>query len=470
MSAMTEFLTVSNAAIAVVLGLMALVASYRSLLTSRTPQGATAWILLILLLPLVGSLMYLVFGHANYKQFERERHKSDKDLFEMASDEQVAEDPSRLTPFARIARLPVTDGNDMFLLIDGKATYDALLDAIRGARTTLFVQFYTIKDDDIGRALRDALVERAQAGVSVWLLHDELPFFGLPRPFARSLTDAGVRLARPRGPKRLLGPFQFNYRNHRKLVVVDNEIAFTGGLNVSKTYLGRDPSIGPWRDTFAAFRGPVVSQLALHFSSDWLWADGEDLSHIASSVPSPAGDLKAVALAPSPAEEIAAGNLYFIALAHAAQKRLWISTPYFVPDRDVLTALRFAALRGVEVRLLVPGRADHYITYFAAMAYFDDLRSVGGEVWMYDPAFIHQKVALVDDDLASVGSINLDIRSGLLNFEITVVMEGRRAASAVKDMLETDFSNATRVDLDLADRPIVTGMLARAARLFAPVL
>jgi cardiolipin synthase len=467
---MADFLTATNAAIAAGLAVLALVASYRALLTSRTPQGATAWILLILLLPIFGTLLYLVFGHANYKSFERERRKSDEDMFDMASEASVAQDPSRLDTFARIARLPVTEGNDMSLLVDGKATYDAVLGAIRGAQHTLFVQFYTIKDDDIGRDLRDALIDRAKAGVSIWLLHDELPFFGLPRGFKTKLEDVGIRLARPKGPKRLLGPFQFNYRNHRKLVVVDNKLAFTGGLNVSKTYVGRNPSIGPWRDTFASFRGPVVAQLALHFSSDWMWATSEDLSEIAAATPAPSGPLRAVALAPSPAEDIAAGNLYFIALAHAARKRLWISSPYFVPDRDVLTALRFAALRGVDVKILVPGRADHYITYFAAMAYFDDLRSAGGEIWTYDPAFIHQKVALVDDDIASIGSINLDIRSGLLNFELTVLMEGKSAASAVEHMLITDFGHATRVDIDLPDRNLIVGMLARIARLFAPVL
>ncbi|MBO6884418.1 MAG: cardiolipin synthase [Marivita sp.] len=467
---MAEFITLTNAAIAAALAALGLFAAYRALLTSRTPQGATAWILLILLLPIFGTLLYLVFGHADYKSFERDRRKSDEDIFDMASEANVTHEPSRLDTFARIARLPVTDGNDMSLLVDGHATYEAVQEAIRSAKHTLFVQFYTIEDDDIGRVLRDALIERAKAGVSIWLLHDELPFFGLPRGFKRSLEQAGIRLARPKGPSRLLGPFQLNFRNHRKLVVIDNTVAFTGGLNVSKTYVGRNPSIGPWRDTFARFRGPVVAQLALHFSSDWMWATGEDLGDIAASTPAPAGPLRAVALAPSPAEEIAAGNLYFIALAHAAQRRLWISTPYFVPDRDVLTALRFAALRGVDVKILVPGRADHYITYFAAMAYFDDLRSVGGEIWTYDPAFVHQKVALVDDDLTSIGSINLDVRSGLLNFELTVVMEGKAAASEVETMLSTDFGNATRVDIDLSDRNMIVGMLARIARLFAPVL
>ena len=467
---MTEFSTITNGIIAIAIGALSLIASYRALLTSRTPQGAVGWILLIVLLPLIGTLFYLVFGYADYKRFARDRHLSDAALLDDAEEARAnPAGPSRLSSFARIARLPVTEGNDMALLIDGHATFDALHAAIRMATSRVMVQFYTIEDDTVGQAFRDLLIERARAGVEVFLLHDELPFFGLPRAFKQSLRDAGVRISRTKGPTRLLGPFQLNYRNHRKLVVVDDAVAFTGGINLSKAYIGQS-SIGAWRDTFARFHGPVVTQLALHFISDWRWATNEDLRHPETMAQPHAGTLKAVALAPSPAEETAAGNLFFIALAHAAQKRLWISTPYFAPDRDVLTALRFAALRGVDLKVLVPCNADHYLTHFAGMAYFDDLRSVGGEVWSYLPAFVHQKVALVDDDLASVGSINLDIRSGLLNFEVTVVTEGASAAASVEEMLRTDLGNASRVDIDLEDRPLPTRMAARVARLMAPVL
>lgn len=467
---MTELSTITGAIIALAIGVMSIVASYRALLTSRTPQGAVGWILFIILLPLIGTLFYLVFGYADYKRFARARRLSDATSLEDATvDAPTPARPSRLAAFSRIARLPVTEGNDMTLLIDGHATFDALHAAIRGATSRIMVQFYTIEDDTVGQAFRDILIERATAGVEVFLLHDELPFFGLPSAFKRSLRDAGVRISRTRGPKRLLGPFQLNFRNHRKLVVVDDTVAFTGGINLSRAYIGQS-ALGAWRDTFARFRGPVVTQLALHFISDWRWATQEDLDQPEVATTTPPGPLNAVALAPSPAEEIAGGNLFFIALAHAAQTRLWIATPYFAPDRDVLTALRFAALRGVDLKVLVPYHVDHYLPYFAGMAYFDDLRSVGGEIWTYQPAFAHQKVALVDDDLASVGSINLDIRSGLLNFEITVVMEGTSAAADVEDMLRTDLDLAIRVDVDLEDRPLMTRMAARVARLMAPVL
>jgi cardiolipin synthase len=467
---LTEFSTIINAIIALAIGGLSLAASYRALLTSRTPQGAVGWILFIILLPLIGTLLYLVFGYADYKRFARERRLSDAASLDEAKDDlTLPAVPSRLTAFSRIARLPATKGNDMALLIDGHATFEALHAAMRTATSRIMVQFYTIEDDTVGQAFHDILIERARAGVDVFVLHDELPFFGLPAAFKKSLRDAGVRLARTKGPTRVLGPFQLNFRNHRKLVVVDDTVGFTGGINLSKAYIG-ESSLGPWRDTFARFHGPVVKQLALHFISDWRWATNEDLDHPAIAAAIPKGRLNAVALAPSPAEETAAGNLFFIALAHAAQKRLWISTPYFAPDRDVLTALRFAALRGVDVKVIVPRHADHYLTHFAGMAYFDDLRAVGGEIWSYTPAFLHQKVALVDDDLASVGSINLDIRSGLLNFELTVVMEGASAAADVEAMLRTDLDNATRIDFDLDDRPVLTRMAARVARLMAPVL
>lgn len=466
---MPEFVTIGNTVIATAIIVVSLGAAYRALLTSRTPQGATAWILLILLLPLLGTLVYFVFGHADYKGFERDRQKSDKGMFNGPSDRERPKTASRLDPFARIAGLPITEGNTMSLLIDGDATFKALTEAINRATSRIYVQFYTIEDDHIGRALRDALVERARAGVEIWVLHDELPFFGLSRAFKKPMIAAGIRITRPQGPKRVLGPFQLNYRNHRKLVIIDGTVAFTGGLNVSKTYIG-ESSIGAWRDTFARVEGPVVQQLGLHFSSDWLWSTGEDLSsHFAETLPA-AGSSRALSLAPSPAEDLAAGNLYFIAAAHAARHRLWIATPYFAPDGDVLTALRFAALRGVDLKILVPGRSDHYLPYFAAMAYFDDVRSVGGEIWTYDHAFMHQKVVLVDDDVASVGSINLDIRSGLLNFEITVLMEGKDCVAEVKHMLETDFENASRVDFDLTDRSLFPRVAARISRLFAPVL
>ncbi|TDL75011.1 cardiolipin synthase [Palleronia sediminis] len=449
----------------------AVAAAWLSLKTSRTPQGSAAWIVLILAYPYVGVPAYALFGYANYSRFAQRRRASDAQVGVDGPDADRAPDPEdRLAIFARLGGSQVTHGNAMTLLIDGQATFDAIFDAIGRAERYVLVQYYTIEDDALGRRLRDLLIARARAGVEVWLLHDELPLVGLPRSYWQALRAAGVHTARPKGPSRALGPFQLNYRNHRKLVVVDGTEAFTGGLNCSETYMGRNPRYGDWRDTFCRLTGPVVLQLQRGFAADWSWAAGDailDRLDTRSAVGAN-GPVRAVALAPAPTDRVSTGNLYFIALATAARERLWITTPYFVPDSDVLSALQLAALRGVDVRILVPDRPDHRLPYWAAFSYFDELRIAGGEIWRYEGAFMHQKVALVDDDICSVGSINLDIRSGLLNFELTVVMQDRAAAAWVEAMLNDDLARCHKLDRWLPDQPVGLRVLARTSRLLAP--
>ena len=447
----------------------AIVAAYLAIRTARTPQGAVGWIVLILAYPYVGVPAYAIFGWANYANFAERRRRSDAQIGEDGIDIGAPATPDdRLSVFSRLAGHQVQDGCDMTLMIDGADTYDGLFAAIGRAETYVLVQYYTIVDDEVGGRLRDVLCERARAGVRVYLLHDELPLIGLPRRYWRQMTEAGVRHARPKGPSRALGPFQWNYRNHRKLVVVDGTQGFTGGLNCSETYLGRS-RMGPWRDTFAAFSGPVVDQLERSFAADWAWATGEDIREIL--LPAPAsGDMRAVALPLGPTDRLNTGSLYFVALAQRARERLWIATPYFVPDSDVMAALQLAALRGVDLKILVPDRPDHWLPYWAAFSYFDDLRHTGAEIWRYTPAFLHQKVALVDDDLVSVGSVNMDVRSGFLNFELTVLVESSRAATDVEAMLRRDLDHAYLLEKDLSEQPAHRRVLSRVSRLMAPQL
>lgn len=421
MDLLQGFFEIEELILRAILTIPAIALAFFAIKTSRTPQGAVGWIVFMIAYPFLGVPAYLLFGFANYAKFAERRRASDRRVGEQDADQPAPATPDdRLAVFSRLSNNPVTDGNAMHLLIDGTQTFDALFAAIERAEHYVLVQFYTIQDDEIGGRLRDVLVAKAQQGVPCYVLHDELPFIGLPRRYWRALDDAGVHNARPKGPKRALGPFQWNYRNHRKLIIVDGTHAYTGGLNCSKTYIGKS-KIGAWRDTFAAFQGPVVDQLENSFAADWLWATGNDMRDLLRPAPTDAGGMRAVALPMGPTDRLNTGNLYFVALAQRARKRLWIATPYFVPDSDVLAALQLAALRGVDLKIIVPNVIDHYLPYWAAYSYFDAIREAGGEVWRYAPAFTHQKIALVDDDLFSVGSVNLDIRSGLLNFELTVM-------------------------------------------------
>ena len=466
---LNNFFEIEGLILRAALVLPAIATGYLAIRTSRTPQGAMGWIVLILAYPFVGIPAYAIFGWANYAKFAERRRASDARIGEDGVNPREPSDPEdRLSVFSRLSSNQIAEGCDMKLLVDGEATFDAVEAAIRSAEHYVLVQFFIFSDDKIGRRIQAACIERARAGVKVFFLHDEFPLFGLSRRFMRQMHAVGIQTAKPKGPRRALGTFQWNYRNHRKLVVADGTVALTGGQNCSKTYIGESRH-GPWRDTFASISGPVVDQLERSFAADWAWATGDDIRPMLRPAPK-TGEMRAVALPIAPTDELNTGNLYFIALAQLARERLWIATPYFVPDSQVMAALQLAALRGVDLRLLVPDRPDHWLPWWAAFSYFDDLRAAGGTIYRYTPAFMHQKVALVDDDVASVGSVNLDIRSGLLNFELTVIVESPEAARSVETMLLRDFEGAYRLDTRLSEQPALRRILARVSRLTAPQL
>lgn len=450
----------------------AVLTSFMAIRTSRTPPGATAWVVFILALPPLGIPIYAIFGYANYWGFTKARRASDASLTShgpAVNDPPVGE--GRLGVFERLSDMPVQSGNGCELLVDGKETYDALIDAIGRAERYVLMEFYTIRADWVGQRFKAALIDKAREGVAVYVLHDSFRAVGLPRGYANDLRKAGVRIKAPRGPRRALGRLQMNFRTHRKMVVVDGTVGFTGGLNIGKEYLGQDPKVGAWRDTFVRLTGPIVSQLQHSFVADWLWSTGDRLSEsmVWDAGRDPA-DLRGLMVSPSPTDVINSGNMYFIALACLARRRLWIATPYFVPDTEVLAALKLAALRGVEVRVLVPDKPDHYMPWVAAFSFFDGLREVGGEIWRYTEGFLHQKVVLVDDDLVSVGTINLDIRSGILNFEQTAILQGAEAGRMTEEMLRADFARAYRMDASFDQQPKLRRVAAQVTRLLAPVL
>ena len=456
-----------TAAIAILATLTAL----RAINTARTPQGAIGWVLIIAAVPPLGIPLYWIFGLADHSRIVAAQRAAQTAPDRRAAAMLPCRAGQRLGTFEALAGRRASRGNGAELLVDGEATYAAFDEAIAAARSYLLVQFYIVRHDASGRRLKDALIAKAQQGVSVFLLHDALYGVGLPRRFVRELEAAGIQVRAPRGPRRVLGRFQVNFRNHRKLLIADGKVAFTGGLNIGEEYLGRHPRHGPWRDTHLRLAGPIIARLQQDFAVDWRRASGTKLPVELDWEPgTDARDMCGLIVAPAPTSRIETGNLYFCALAQSARRRLWVATPYFVPDTDVLSALKLAALRGVEVRILVPDRPDHYLPWLAAFTYFDDLRHAGGQIWRYHAGFMHQKVALVDDEVASVGTINLDIRSGILNFEHTAVIQDRGFSREVEAMLERDFARSKLMETNLSERPRSLRLAASGARLLAPLL
>jgi len=471
----TFVVSVVSAAIYVVGFVSAVHAAHKS----RTSQGAIAWSMALLAVPFLSLPAYWVFGRSKYHGYVKARRHGAASIQRLATaiEEHAPEyrpevpEGSCFRALERLVRLPVTKGNRSRLLIDGKQTFDAIFAGIAGAREYVLVQFYIVRDDHIGRRMRDALLAKAKEGVRCYFLFDEIGSASLPYDYVRSLREAGIRASPFRSTKGPANRFQFNFRNHRKVVVVDGRTAYVGGHNVGDEYLGEDPKLSPWRDTHVEVQGPAVQGVQLSFLEDWFWATQED-PELEWEPEIPDGGTEEVLVLPTgPADTFETCSCFFVEMASAAQRRLWIATPYLVPDSAVTTAIQLAALRGVDVRILIPSKRDQLLSWLASFSYLDRLLNAGVKLCRSREGFMHQKVLLVDEEICSVGTANLDNRSLRLNFEITLLYRSRGFADKVAQMLMRDFEAAEPVPPDeYEQRGLMFRVSVSAARLFAPIL
>ncbi len=466
--------------IAVVLHGLGILAAIHAIMTARTAQGAIAWAILLSVFPYLTLPVYGVFGRGKFQGYVKARRAGDSQIDHIARalekklrlfrtrDE---EDDPKYTALEELAEMPFTTHNDAKLLIDGDAAFAAIFAGIEQAKSYVIVQFFIIRDDQIGRELKDKLIRKAREGVRVYLLYDEIGSYALPKAYRRELAAAGVIDLPFRTSKGIRNRFQINFRNHRKIVIVDGETAYVGGLNVGDEYMGRSPVFGPWRDTHVEVRGPVVQAIQFAFLEDWYWATGSVPELDWTPRPAPEGNEAALCLASDPSDLMETCGLFFMQAINSARHRLWIASPYFVPDGALIHALQLAALRGVDVRIMLPAKPDHKMVYLAAFSYIAETELSGVKFYRYQPGFMHHKVLLVDDDLAAVGTANFDNRSIRLNFEITLIFADRGFAIETEKMLARDFELCLQTkSADFARRPFWFHFAVRVARLFAPVL
>ncbi|MBO9449763.1 cardiolipin synthase [Tropicibacter sp. R16_0] len=454
----------------------AVLCAVRAAQTARTPQGAVGWVVFLLAVPWAGVPLYLFLGHHRFTGYRIARRESERVVQGIkAYSEHIRPAPETLTmnvkPFEAIANLPVLKGNEAKLLVDGEATFSAIFDAIDAAQDYILIQFYIVRADDLGLRLQAKLIEAAARGVKVRFMTDAVGSYHLPNSYYEEMRSAGIDIVMPadqRGPKYR---FQLNYRNHRKTVVIDGTTGFIGGHNVGDEYLGLDPKFGRWRDTHMRISGPIVSQLQLIFVEDWHWARDEDLLDALNwAAPDVEDNANAVIVATGPGDTTETGSMMFFSAIAAAQERIWLASPYFVPDIDVMTALTNAAMRGVDVRLLVPDVIDHKMPWLAAFAYFDEIIEAGVKVYRYTDGFMHQKAFVVDHALAAVGTTNLDNRSFRLNFEAMALFFDADIAADVDEMFQVDFENSYELVKPLALQPAFVRYGAPLARLVSPIL
>jgi len=451
-----------------------------TIILQRRESGATlAWILAIVLVPFLGLLAFWVFGTTRLHLRRRKRRKVEKRLepaLSMLLTRTVKQESgmdlhlSFLHLAEKLDEIGPQSGNAVELYRDGPVAFDALEAAFERAEHHVHLVYYIWEGDSTGGRLRDALARAAARGVEVRLLIDDVGSRSTRREFFTNLRDAGGRVERFLPVNPLNRQLALNNRNHRKIVVVDGRIGFTGGMNVGDPYAGLS---SPWLDLHARMQGPVVHSLQEVFCQDWYHATGDDLVN-PEYFPevSEAGNVWAQILASGPADERwRAIHTFLFAAITLAHKRIWIETPYFVPDAPMTMALQTAALRGVDVRLLLPGKSDHPLVLNAGRSFLDELISAGVRVFEIHGAMPHAKTATIDGVFSTLGSANMDQRSFRLNFEANAFFFGAEVALE----LERDFLGLCDRAVEVTEksrREVSRGvrLIEGMARVLAPIL
>jgi cardiolipin synthase len=465
----------------IVFQLLGVMTAVHAVMSTRTPQGSIAWAVSLVTFPYISVPAYWIFGRNKFNGYvlaRQDQLKALDDIIREANEQvtnviEISSQQTRaITGAEKMARLPMTGSNKATLLVDGEATFSSIFDGIEAAEEYILVQFYIVRDDELGRELQSRLIEKSQKGVRVYFLYDEIGSLGLPGSYSARLSDAGVEIHPFHSRKGSGNRFQLNFRNHRKTVIVDGKVVWIGGHNVGDEYLGKSEKFGHWRDTHARIEGPAVIGAQLAFVEDWRWSTDmllDDLSwepRLADD-----GDAAVLIIASGPADPMETASLMYTQAINSANDRVWIASPYFVPDDSIVQALQLAGLRGVDVRIIIPEKSDSKLVTLAAYSYFNEISDAGVRFYRYQGGFLHEKVMLVDDRTATVGTANFDNRSFRLNFEITSLVVDSDFANDVEKMFEQDFTESRIMEPDEFDNKSFWFKLSvRTSRLAAPVL
>jgi cardiolipin synthase A/B len=441
-----------------------------------------AWIMGIVALPYFGTLLFVVFGINRVERRAAIRQAARRQLGEMLPAVGQYEilpgetfDP-QLQGLIRLAdRVTPTQlcfGNTVEIVSDTNRTLGLIEQAILSAKESIHLEYYIWQPDRTGRRVRDLLIRKAQEGVRIRFLFDGIGSLSTGRKFLKPMLDAGIEVASALPGASFRERWSINLRNHRKIVIVDGCVGFTGGMNIGDEYIGRNKQLGFWRDTHLRLTGPLVLQLQQVFAEDWFFATGYPLTG-ADLFPSPteAGDQIAQVVAGGPdGDSDVFHSIYFTAISEA-RRQITLATSYFIPTPALLTALEAAAYRGVRVRLMVPATGDHQWMVTAGRGYYEPLLECGVELYEYQRGLLHSKTLSIDGKWSLVGTSNFDSRSLLLNFEVGVILLGPRPAQQLEDQFEEDLQHAMRIDLaKFRQRPLRQRITEELLKLFAPVL
>ncbi len=456
----------------------------------RDPKSVWTWLLALNFIPVFGIVFYLLFGQ-NLKKSRMFRVKelSDRIAVPIQSKKQARVSaalpeermPALYRDFRSLMRYNLetsgavlTDDNEVTIYTDGRQKFEALRAELRTARRFIHMQYYIIKEDEVFDSIVPILLEKAREGVEVRILCDGMGSRFMPRQRWEELRRGGIQTGIFFAP--LLGwlNLRVNYRNHRKIVVIDGQIGFVGGFNIGREYISRDTRFGYWRDTHLRIAGEAAVSLQIRFALDWNYAVGEnlftDIRYFEQERRAGGGTpAQIIASGPDTREPHIRNN--YLELFHRARRHIYIHTPYFIPDDAILSALKIAAMSGVEVCLMIPCRPDHPFVYWATCSYAGELLEYGARVYRYEDGFLHSKMVAIDGRVSCCGTANMDIRSFELNFEVNAVLYEEETTARMEEAFRNDLPHCRELTLqEYRRRGLWTRVKEQTSRLLSPLL
>lgn len=453
----------------------------------RKPTATLSWLLVMLFLPGIGFILYLFLGQDLRKEHlfyikegeERDIYPLLQQQDERLHKNQLIGNDTRIKSYKDLIHLNLnnqalyTEDNNVQIFTDGHDLFRVLTAALERAEKYIHMEYYIIRNDNLGRTILDILVRKARAGVEVKLLYDGMGCMHLTRKFFEPLLKAGGQTAIFFPPLLPYINLRINYRNHRKLCLIDGMDGFIGGFNIGDEYLGISKTFGYWRDAHVRINGSAIDEMELRFLLDWRYASHNNFIEMAQYFPPrvPQGNAGVQIVSSGPDSKWSAIKNGYLKMINNARNNIYIQTPYFVPDDSILEGLKIAALSGIEVCLIIPGKPDHYFVYWASLSYVGELLEAGVRCYTYDRGFVHSKLITVDGLVSSIGTANLDIRSFELNFEVNAFIYDEKVSRDITHTFIKDLQDCTEITMeDYLVRPVSVRIKEAFCRLLSPLL
>ncbi|MBQ9766295.1 MAG: cardiolipin synthase [Lachnospiraceae bacterium] len=456
-------------------------------LQRREPRTVWAWLLVLFFMPWVGFVLYFLVGRDYFwdkkfrtkelrKEMQTRAYKQERDILDKGTLASEAYEYRDLILYnLRSGYAAYTGNNDIEVYTDGNVKFEELIKAIDKAEIYIFIQYYVIRNDDLFARICKHLVRKVEEGVEVRILYDSLGGGIVPGRVWKEIEKKGIITNEFYAPILKKVYLRVNYRNHRKIVVIDGKFGFVGGFNIGEEYLGKNKKFGYWRDTHLKITGGAVEGLLLRFILDWNYTAKEKMraenykpDDAVKEDYSGAG-MQIVTSGPDAGYEQIRDN--YLRLINKAKKNIYIQTPYFVPDEAVFNALKIAACSGIDVRLMIPCKPDHPFVYWASYSYVGELLRAGMRCYLYGNGFLHAKTVMVDGEVASVGTANMDIRSFRLNFEINAMIYDGRTVRKLEEIFLADMKKSVELTShDYITRRLNIRIKEQVSRLLAPLL